>query len=301
MAFTRCVEGPLFIVGAPRSGTSLLYRVLALHPRAAWISNYNRRLTAVPEAALLNRVAARAPDLRRRVWFGREADNAYRYGARRTRWERCFPQPVEGEPLFERRRVLQASAGVGADRGQLRLRSDLERLTRAAGGGVLVSKRIGHNLRIPLLAEIFPASRFVVMARDGRAVTRSLLGVDWWPDTDIWWWGGTPRDWAALGRDPVELAARHWVREVEAIEEGLSGLPRCRVLRVNYESLVRSPVDVLEGTAAFAGLGDDTRWRDDLAQIRFPDRNHRVGPDRPDDLRVALIQSETLRALGYRA
>lgn len=301
MAFTRGVEGPLFIVGAPRSGTSLLYRVLALHPRAAWISNYNRRLSALPEAALLNRTAALVPDLRRRVWFGRESDNAYRYGERRSRWERWFPQPVEGEPLFERRGVLPAAPGLPADRMQLLLRTDLQRLTHAAGGSVLVSKRIGHNRRIPLLAELFPTSRFVVMARDGRAVTRSLMGVDWWPDTEIWWWGGTPRDWAEQGRDPVELAARHWVREVEVIEEGLAGLPRSRVLRIGYEALVRSPVDVLEGTASFAGLGDDTGWRNDLERVRFPNRNHRVGRDPAPDPEVARIQSGTLRALGYPA
>ena len=79
------------------------------------------------------------------------------------------------------------------------------------------------------------------MSRDGRAVARSLLAVDWWPDTDIWWWGGTPRDWAREGGDPLELAAKHWVHEVEAIEEGLAGISSRRVLRVSYEALVRSP------------------------------------------------------------
>jgi hypothetical protein len=190
--------------------------------------------------------------------------------------------------------------GKAPDGEQRRLRTDLERLTRAAGGGVLVSKRIGHNRRIPLLAEIFPESRFVVMSRDGRAVARSLMTMAWWPDSEIWWWGGTPRDWAGEGRDPVELAARHWVEEVERIEEGLSGLLRARVLRVSYEALVRSPVDVLEGAAAFSGLGDDHRWRRDLELVRFPSRTRRVRAW-PEDPSIARIQSGTLRALGYPA
>ena len=300
MAFTQPVEGPLFIIGAPRSGTSLLYRVIALHPRAAWISNYNRRFVGLPEVAVLNRAVALVPDLRRRVWFGRDADHAHPYGGRRTRLERCLPQPVEGEALFERRGVLDAVPGKSPDGEQRRLRTDLERLTRAAGGGVLVSKRIGHNRRIPLLAEIFPESRFLVVSRDGRAVARSLMTAEWWPDAEIWWWGGTPRDWAGQGRDPVELAARHWVQEVERIEEGLSGLPRSRVLRASFEALVRSPVDVLEGAAAFSGLGDDHRWRRDLERVRFPARNPRVGA-RSEDRGIAQIQSVTLRALGYPA
>ena len=294
------MEGPLFIVGAPRSGTSLLYRVLALHPRAAFVNNYNRHLVAVPELAVLNGLASRAARSRRRVWFGEYASNAYRSGHHRSLLDRAFPQPVEGEALFERRRVLHAAPGTVPDARQRRLAPDLERLTRASGGRVLISKGIGHNRRIPLLDAIFPECRFVVMARDGRAVVRSLMSVDWWPQTDIWWWQGTPQDWVGEGHDPVELAARHWVEEVDAIEQGLAGVPRRRVLRLTYEALVRSPVDVLEGVAAFAGLGDDPQWRGDLDELHFPDRN-RVHDLAAVDPRVTQIQSVTLRSLGYPA
>jgi hypothetical protein len=31
--------GPLFLVGVPRSGTTLLYKLLCLHPDVAYISN----------------------------------------------------------------------------------------------------------------------------------------------------------------------------------------------------------------------------------------------------------------------
>ena len=120
-SFHSRVTGPLFILGAPRSGTSLLYRALALHPQAAWINNYNRRLTALPELAVLNRLGQRAPDVRRRVWFGEDGDNAYRYGQRRSLFERFFPQPVEGEPLFERRDVVQDPADPIPDAEQLLL------------------------------------------------------------------------------------------------------------------------------------------------------------------------------------
>ncbi|MBV9253816.1 MAG: sulfotransferase, partial [Actinobacteria bacterium] len=37
------MEQPLFLVGAPRSGTSLLYKALCLHPDAAYISNWVNR------------------------------------------------------------------------------------------------------------------------------------------------------------------------------------------------------------------------------------------------------------------
>lgn len=291
-------QPPLFILGAPRSGTSLLYRALALHPEAAWISNYGRRATTLPEINVLNRVAGWLPDRRRQVWFGKDGDNAYRYGGGRSLLDRAFPQPVEGESVFERRQVLQGLDRTACSTRQLRLRSDLDRLTRAAGGRVLVSKRIGHNRRIGLLGEIFPEARFLVMARDGRAVARSLLGVDWWPDSYIWWFGGTPRLWVGCGGDELELAARHWVREIEAIEEGLALVPEHRVLRVNYEQLVATPYDVLESAARFAGLAPDPEWERELRRVQFPNRNP---PAHAVDDRVTAIQSSTLRAQGYAA
>ena len=160
-----------------------------------------------------------------------------------------------------------------------------------------MSKRIGHNRRVALLHEIFPEARFVVMSRDGRAVARSLLAVDWWPDTHIWWFGGTPLDWGRAGRDPRDLAAHHWVREVRAIEDGLAVVPESQVHRISYEQLVAAPRDVISGVAGFAGLRDDDGWQADLGRVRFPNRNGSADADE----RVTAIQTATLRALGYAA
>src|SRR6266511_863131 len=132
---------PLFIVGAPRSGTSLLYKLLCLHPRAAWISNWGRR----------------AP-------------------------------------------------------GQ------------------------------PALAMAFPRARFVNLIRDGRAVAYSLSRVDWWEDGVVWWYGQTPRRWREEGRDPWELCALHWVRELAAVDAWLRALApeaRARIEHIQHTALRR--------------------------------------------------------------
>jgi hypothetical protein len=64
------------------------------------------------------------------------------------------------------------------------------------------------------------------------------------------------------------LAARHWVREVDAIETGLAAVPPERVHRVSHEDLVRAPVDRLRETAVFAGMSDDPGWRAELTRDR---------------------------------
>jgi hypothetical protein len=292
---------PLFIVGAPRSGTSLLYKLLCLHPAAAWISNWSRRAPRVAAVAGLNRVAARFPTTRRSVWFGSDAANAYVYGRRRALWERLYPMPVEGEPVYRRCGIGGDPAGGRFEDAQADcLRRAFAGLRRWSGGRVLISKRIANNQRIPFLAAAFPPARFVHLIRDGRAVAYSLTRVDWWEDGVVWWYGDTPRRWREGGGDPWELAATHWVRELASIGEGLGAVAPERQLELRYEELVGDPVAVLRRVAGFAGLADDPAWVADLRRLRYPNKNEawreRIDPAARD--RVETIQREELLRLG---
>jgi Sulfotransferase family len=294
-------SAPLFIVGAPRSGTSLLYKLLCLHPQAAWISNWSRRAPGLAAVAGLNRVAARFPATRRSVWFGSDAANAYVYGRRRALWERLYPMPVEGETVYRHCGVGEGLAGGPAEDAQAdRLRRAFAGLRRWSGGRVLISKRIANNQRIPFLAAAFPGARFLHLIRDGRAVAYSLTRVDWWEDGVLWWYGDTPRRWRERGGDPWELAATHWVRELASIDEGLGAVAPERQLELRYEELVSEPMAVLRRVAGFAGLADDPGWGAELGRLRYPNKNEawreRLAPDARD--RVETIQREQLLRLG---
>lgn len=289
------------MLGAPRSGTSILYKALCLHPGAAWLSNWERRAPRVPTLALVNRAARLAPQTRARVWFGPDGANAYAYGSRRAALTRAFPQPVEAEPVFTAAGIPEVAEHPAAPTPrQLGLRRGIALRTRLGGGRVLVSKRIAHNTRIPLLHSLFPQARFVVISRDGRAVAASLRRVNWWADGPLWWYGATPAEWEARGGDPMEICARHWVEEVAAIERGLQDVPAAQVLPTTYEDLVRDPDKVLHDVADFAGLGPSATWDAALAAVRFPDQNEawrdRLGGSAG---RVERVQAEQLRRLGY--
>lgn len=268
---TTAVAAPpaTFLVGAPRSGTTLLYKCLCLHPDAAWLSNWVRRFPGRPALSALNRVAARTPGRRRASWFS-EGGNAYVYGGRREVSERLYPMPVEGEPFFER---FGLPGPGGRPNGTPRLdglAAAVARVVRSSGGTVFVSKRIAHNWRVPLLAEAFPAARFVEIVRDGRAVACSLRKVDWWDECDLGWRPGTPRDWEADGGDPWELCARHWVAELDALASGLAAVAPGQRMRVSYEAFVAEPAGTLAAVAAFAGLRPDPAWQEAVAGLSFP-------------------------------
>ena len=293
----------VFLVGAPRSGTSLVYKALCLHPEASYISNWVRRAPAVPQLAVLNRAATHLPDLRLKTWFG-GGDNAYVYGKKRAIWERAFPMPVEGEPLYERAGVgeeVNGSADFNRSADLERLRRSFGAVRRAGGGSTFVNKRVANNRRIPLLLDAFPDARFVEIVRDGRAVALSLANVDWWPDSVVWWCGKTPRQWEADGGDPWELCAGTWVEELHATEDGLTKVPERQRLSISYEQLVRDPETTLAGVAVFAGLDPERPGRTWLDGVSFPDRNEawRTRLDAAAIATIEAVEGDDLHRHGY--
>lgn len=237
------------------------------------------------------------------MWFGADGDNAYRYNTKRSLLERFYPQPVEGEPVFEHCAVPEAWDGTAPTDRQRRLPGLLAATTTRAGGRVLISKRIGHNRRIGLLHNLIPRARFLDVTRDGRAVAYSLSRVNWWAEMPVWWQDDkTPPELIAQGWDELELCARHWVEEVQVIEQGLSQVPAEQVLRIRYEDLVAEPLAVLGRVAGFAGLDpDDARWRAELATLSFPNKNAAWTAQVPAEQQAALdVMTDHLTAMGYR-
>lgn len=296
------MKPPTFLVGAPRSGTSLLYRALALHPEVAYISNWVQRFPVLPQLSALNRLASRMPVRRSAAWF--PEGNAYVYGRHRERFDRVFPAPAEGEPVFSRAGVTTDYVDSLPEIGEeiLSLRRAFASIVRWSGAEVLVVKRIANNRRIPLLRAAFPDARFLEISRDGRAVAQSISKVNWWPDMRVWWLGQTPGEWAAAGRHPMELCAMHWRREIEEIDRQLTGLPSSMHLPIRYEDIIADPLPSLERIAEFIGVApQNASWQHSLGQIEFPDQNRRwVRELSSEEIEIIeRVQRDQLRALGY--
>ena len=286
----------VFVIGAPRSGTSLLYKILCLHPQASWISNYLRRVPQVPAINALGRLATARPAARMSAWFG--DGQAYRYSTQRDLSEWAFPSPVEGEPFFRTCGLTADGSNSGVPRAEQkrRLITNIRAACAAQGGDVFVSKRIAHNQRIGLLAEALPNARFIHLVRDGRSVAKSLRAVAWWPNSYLPWYGGTPTEWEAEGRDPWEVAARHWVHELSDIAHGLDGLDPGRIIELRYEDLLATPESSLERLAKFAGLA----VTEDMAQVGSTLRPSKgSGLDPSTHALVEGFQRETLERFGY--
>lgn len=128
-----------------------------------------------------------------------------------------------------------------------------------------VEKTPSNALRIPFLHAAFPDALFVYLGRDPKENISSLVegwrsrrflayrGMPDWPYRD--WSFLLPPGWRSLaGRSLVEIAAHQWHAATKAIEKDLETLPASSWCNVNYSDLVRTPRDVLGTIAEFAGF-----------------------------------------------
>lgn len=247
----------LVLLGAGRGGTTLLYKLLALHPQAAFLSNYEarfprRRLSSVPQRWLRPRI-----DLKLRTWF-QVGGGAY-FDRPRSRLHALVPAPVEAEPLYAACGIpLEPSAGQPVDgTACAKLRKAFADVQDASGAQLVLTKRTSNNRRVNWLEAAFDEPRYVHLMRDGRAVALSLTRVAWWPDHHLFWADCTPGEMAAQGRSPLAIAAENWSREIQGVGHALQRVDPRRVLTIRYEELLARPQAELPRILDFAGLRAD--------------------------------------------
>lgn len=290
-----------FLVGAGRSGTTLLYKLLCLHPDVAFISNFENRWASFP-SGLANRFVAHRIDAKRAAWF-RQGGNAYFID--RPWMKKVMPTPNEGESIFQRCGLpLTPPTGYVPAAATVRgLQQKFERIRRGSRATVILSKRTANNRRIRQLEQIFPAAKYVHLVRDGREVTQSLSSVEWWDDHTVWWDGRKAREIEDAGEERLALCARNWVREVAELDQQLEAVPDDRRIGLRFEHLLQSPLAELERVIRFLGLQWTPEYQVAIAALHLHPIDSRWHRDwTPRELETVLREAKpTLDSLGYAA
>jgi hypothetical protein len=137
----------VFLVGARRSGTNWLQRMLAAHPDVVAMAT---------ETYLISHGVVRFAD----------------------RFQHVNPEArAVGRAYLERDRFADAMR----DLVDLALLDTVER--ENPGARYVVERTPWHAQHLELVAELYPDARVLDIVRDGRAVARSLLAQDWGPGT----------------------------------------------------------------------------------------------------------------------
>ncbi|MDS1269141.1 sulfotransferase [Lipingzhangella sp. LS1_29] len=273
---------PIFVVGCPRSGTTLLQLMLHAHPRIAIppetrfvLEAYTRRHEF---GDLENREARRALA----HWIVRRRSSRFRdLGLER----RAVSSQIRRGP-----RTLGSALGIV-------FRAYAHRFGKVRWG----DKRPAYVHYIDELLRMFPNAQIVHLVRDGRDCVGSLKHMSWYRHDSVY----AMATWAQA-MDDADSARRRWGSDT--------------VYELRYEDLVSDPKTELVGLCSFLGEEFDPAMLEPnaVAQVAVPQRKvwhrntHReVSTDRAGTWRERLDPAETrlcswvlasrLRARGYAA
>jgi hypothetical protein len=249
--------GPLFVIGVPRSGTTIVFDAVSSHPQLGWLSNYSAMYPGVPWLNGLRRLL----DNRWVKLRGRKKQYAsVRPG------NRYYPQPDEAYEFWDRYSCSDFSRdyllGCSASRETAqRVRTAVDAVLGWQGRSVFSTKLTGPG-RIHYLNSIFPGSRYVNVIRDARDVVASPMRVEFWERNggleQPYWRNGLDSDavsnWHERGSDPVVLAAMQWKFIIESTRDEAGGLPEKRYMELRYEDFVADPGAKTALIFDFAGL-----------------------------------------------
>lgn len=217
---------PLFVVGAPRSGTTAVYLHLLGRFRMGYFPNLAKRHPRACVSALL---WGRAFGRRHRPTYAHEYGDVAGDMAPSDGWDvfhRWFPRYDHDRPVRE---------------GRLHELRTVVRLYEILFDAPFCNKNNSNSLRIPHLARLFPDALFVHVRRDPVATVLSLVeararhGVG----PGEWWSASPPRFLGRRFTDPVEQAVFQTWGVERHLRDSLDDLPAERWTGVDYERVSR--------------------------------------------------------------
>ncbi len=296
------VDRPIFFVGAPRSGTTILFEAFSSHPDLAWFSNYLYRFPRFPVVSLFSRLAISNDLLGAKRQNGESAFRIPRPYAVECypAWELCCGQKFRFDYLLNQKASQEEKDKV------VRL---VDKVTRYQSKHRFATKITGPT-RMAYLNSIFPDALFIHVVRDGRAVVNSLMKVDFWKNGGgyhkPWWRGGLTEEDIELydkyGKTPVALTAVQWRRIMLMAREEAKAIGPGQYLEIRYEDALRDPIAAMDGLFTFSHLAPSSKVHDYIrTKSAFKDMNYKFAKDLKSSDVGALdeILGDVNAAYGY--
>lgn len=299
---------PIFVIGMPRSGTTVISEAISVHEDLGWFSNYLDKLPFLPEVSLLSRLA----DTQKIGIYlrGKKKQNSRLSASIR----RLLPYCSEAYSIWERycgnkfltEYLLDQFA---SEKEKCALKSLIGKILYFQGKKRFLAKLTGPP-RINYINSIFPDAFFVQVIRDPRAVISSLFKVSFWKQGGgfqrPWWQNGLPPDsieqWVQSGKSPVVLAAVQWNNIIEVAWHENKVIDRRRYIELRYEDFVRNPykaLDAVFGELDLPSSQNVQRYIHSIAKVKNMNQNFRRNLSAHDIKVIEEITIDIARKLGY--
>jgi hypothetical protein len=205
-------DRPVFVVGCPRSGTTMLSLMIHAHPR----------LAMPPESRFLIKT------WRKREKFGDLSTPEQRLALAKScvrTGSKVRDMGLDPDETLEA--ILAAPPTIGSAFGTV-----FKMFADKHGAARWGDKRPAYYQEVDVLLRLFPDAQIVHIVRDGRANVASLKKMPWWPYDSI----GSMASWSQ-----AEFCSQRNTKR----------LPKDVFHVIRYESLVADPEPVLRELCAF--------------------------------------------------
>lgn len=250
-------ERPVFIVSAPRSGSTLLFEILAADDTFWTLGGEgHEHIESIP----VLRPQSRAMESNRLT-------------------EESVTQRVDMMVRANYISDLRNADGI--------LWKDVPERPRALR---FLEKTPKNALRIPFFKKMFPDAKFIFLHREPRANISAI--IDAWRSGGFVTYPGLPgwkgMPWSLLlipgwqelvNKDLAEIAMRQWRDTNEIILDDLSALPAEDWCSVSYEDLLEDPEGTVRRLCDFAGVAYGERLKSVAANPLKPSKYTLTAPD----------------------
>lgn len=206
-------ERPIFVLGAPRSGTTLMQLMLHAHPRIAIPPETRFTLRAYDERRRFGDLTEPGKMLELARWM----TGGHNFGDLGLDRAAVIDEAVAGAP------TIGSAASVI-------FRAYARRFGKPRWG----DKRPAYLLNLDVLLWMFPDAQIVHIVRDGRDCAASMKEAEWF-------------------RGHIDKAISQWVRGMAAAERAARTLSADQWHELHYEDLVASPEEQLRRVCDFLG------------------------------------------------
>ena len=321
MDSSKAINRPIIILGAPRSGTTILYRCLALHKQLWHLSGEAHFILEGPlhpahKGYVSNRVSADDLNVQ-------QLNNIYA-----TFYDKAINlNLVMTDPtaVFSGSNIM----GRGYTKAMMALAGRLSK-RKKSGHIRFIEKTPKNALRVPLLEQLFPDALYIWNMRNAHHNIDSLI-TGWYAVDRIgpikrqrfarsgypimeqlkltdyqgkrWKFALVP-EWQRLkGKTVAEVAAWQYYQCNQYIYDDLSQIDPSRIFLVHYEEFISQPELIVHKVLAWADLPEDetvTRF----VQI-FPRVNSVKGSENetlrhPEEVSTVIEHLPNLKQLQYK-
>ena len=255
---------PIFIVGVPRSGTTILYRILCRHPQSGWFSDLDLQDWMTNERKrYVTNYYTKLKQQKNKIPVSEET--VLVFGAKQRPIEGTSRVPIEAATFWQT--FLDYAGKNISENRKDKIKTVIYKKLEIQDKPRFVNKSLYLNTRLTDLKEIFPDAKFINVVRDPRAVISSAIVR--YKKEGYFDFGASLKIQSELSNEDLIQQLSLAYREIfDSINEFSYQEMNKNLMTVKYEEFCLNPKEVIFKILQFCELEIPTSIEEIIPKIR---------------------------------